>query len=84
MALRLRDHDVKIILWTAIAVGVGGGAWLAVDMGGWNPLAILFLGFLGFIFVSIPLSLVLVVIYRFPFAVAEIFDRLRYGRFLGR
>ena len=82
MSLRLRDYDVKIILWTAIAVGAG--AWLAVDMGGWNPLAILFFGFLGFIFVSIPLSLVLAFIYRCIEGIGELRDRLRYGRFLGR
>ena len=84
MALRLRDHDSNIIVWTAVSVGAGAGAWLAVDAGGWNPLAMLFMGLLGMIFVGFPLALVLVVIYRFPSAVAEIFDRLRYGRFLGR
>ena len=84
MALRLRDHDANIIVWTAGIGGVGAGAWLAVDTAGWDPLVILFFGFLGFIFVTFPLGLALVAIYRFPAGIAELVHLLRYGRFLGR
>ena len=87
MALHPRDHYVDIVDitgWSALSVGFGAGAWLAIDAGGWNLLAMLFLGLLGMIFVGFPLGLVLVGIYRCFEGIGELRDRLRYGRFLGR